>query len=86
MPNRSRVEENWLEMMMFLKGNYKFIPGYEDIPSIDTKDKRKCLPAKFRGTDEDLLKAEMAIDPLSNMMPPNEDNIGVGEQEAVVDE
>lgn len=64
-------------MVMFLTGNYKLIPAYEDIPNIDTKDISKCLPAKFRGTDEDLLKAEMAIDPLSNLTRPNEDNIGV---------
>ena len=78
-PNRSRVEEYWLEMVMFLKANYKHIPAYKDIPNIASKDIRKCLPAKFNGTDKDLLKAEMALDPLSNTTPPNEADIGVGE-------
>ncbi|CAM9383521.1 unnamed protein product, partial [Hapterophycus canaliculatus] len=45
--NRSRVDEYWLEMVMFLKGNYEFIPEYKDILSISAKDIRKCLPAKF---------------------------------------
>jgi len=77
--NRSRVEEYWLEMVMFLKGNYKYIPDYKDIPNIDSKDIRKCLPAKFSGKNDDLLKAEMALDPLSNTTPPQEDDIGVGD-------
>ena len=72
-PNRSRVEEYWLEMVIFLKANFRSIPAYEDIPNIDSRDIRKCLPAKFRGTNEDLLKAEMALD------PPSEADIGVGE-------
>ena len=63
---------------MFLKGNYKYIPDYKDIPNIDSKDIRKCLPAKFSGNNDDLLKAEMALDPLSNTTPPQED-IGVGD-------
>ena len=58
---------------MFLKGNYSFIPEYKDIPIIEGKDMKKCLPAKFRGTNDDLLKAEMALDPLSNTTPPNEE-------------
>ena len=61
---------------MFLKGNYSFIPEYKDIPIIEGKDMKKSasLPAKFRGTnDDDLLKAEMALDPLSNTTPPNEE-------------
>ncbi|CAB1098026.1 unnamed protein product [Ectocarpus sp. CCAP 1310/34] len=45
--NRSRAEEYWLEMVMVLKGNYELIPDYKDIPSIDSKDIRKCLPAKY---------------------------------------
>ncbi|CAN0267184.1 unnamed protein product [Ectocarpus sp. 4 AP-2014] len=77
--NRSRVEEYWLEMVMFLKGNYQFIPEYKDIPNIASKDIRKCLPAKFTGRNDDLLKAEMALDPLSNTTPPYEDDIGVGD-------
>ena len=56
---------------MFLKANYKFIPAYKDIPQIDSRDIRKCLPAKFDGTDEDVHKAEMALDPLSNDAPPS---------------
>ena len=42
---------------MFLKGNYKYIPDYKDIPNIDSKDIRKCLPAKFSVKNDDLLKA-----------------------------
>ena len=64
---------------MFLKGNYKYIPDYKDIPNIDSKDIRKCLPAKFSVKNDDLLKAEMALDPLSNTTPPQEDDIGVGD-------
>ena len=64
---------------MFLKGNYKYIPDYKDIPNIDSKDIRKCLPAKLSGKNDDLLKAEMALDPLSNTTPPQEDDIGVGD-------
>ena len=56
---------------MFLKANYKFIPAYKDIAQIDSRDIRKCLSAKFDGTDEDLLRAEMALDPLSKDAPPS---------------
>ena len=31
--------------------------------------------------DADLLKAKMALNPLSNTTPPNEDDIGVGDDE-----
>lgn len=74
-PNRSRVDEYWVEMVMFLKANYSCIPAYKDIPSIDKKNIRKCLPARFKGTDGDLLKAEMVVDPLSNETPPNEADV-----------
>ena len=37
------------------------------------------LPAKFTGKDDDLLKAEMALNPVSNTAPPSEDDIGVGD-------
>ena len=74
-PNRSRLDEYWLEMVMFLKGNFEFIPTYENIPAVASKDIRKCLPAKFRGTDEDVLAAAMALDPLSNSTRPDEDDI-----------
>ncbi|CAN0295590.1 unnamed protein product, partial [Pylaiella littoralis] len=33
-------EEYWLKMVMFLKGNFQFIPDYKDIPNIDSKDIR----------------------------------------------
>ncbi|CAN0127851.1 unnamed protein product, partial [Hapterophycus canaliculatus] len=45
--NRSRVEESWIEMAIFLKANYSSIPAYKDIPKIDTKDISNCVPAKF---------------------------------------
>ena len=73
-----RVKEYWVEMVMFLKANYKFIPAYKDIPQIDSRDIRKCLPAKFDRTNEDLLRAEMALDPLSNEAPPTAANIDLG--------
>lgn len=79
MANRSRVDEYWMEMVMFLRANERFIPAYKDIPSISSKDINDCLPAKFSGNDDDLLKAEMALDPLSNTTPPAEDDIGVGQ-------
>lgn len=76
-PNRSRVDTYWAEMVMFIKANYSHIPKYADIPSIDPKDIRKCLPAKFDGKDADLLAAEAALDPLSNKDPPTEEGIGL---------
>ena len=33
-PNRSRIETYWVEMVMFLKANYEHIPEYGDIPMI----------------------------------------------------
>ena len=59
---------------MFLNANFSCIPDYDDIPNIASKDIRKCLPAKFSGKNDDLLKAEM-----SNTTPPQEDDIGVGD-------
>ena len=64
---------------MFLNANFSCISDYDDIPNIASKDIRKCLPAKFSGKNDDLLKAEMALDPLSNTTPPQEDDIGVGD-------
>ncbi|CAB1107679.1 unnamed protein product [Ectocarpus sp. CCAP 1310/34] len=75
-PNRSRVDEYWVEMVMFLKANFNSSRRI-NIPQIDPKDIRKCLPAKFEGTDEDHLNAEMALYPLSNDAPPAEAGLGL---------
>ena len=39
-PNRSRVDSYWAEMVMFFKANYEHIPEYGDIPMISTNDIR----------------------------------------------
>ena len=69
-PNRSRIETYWVEMVMFLKANYSSIPAYKDIPQIASEDIRNHLPARFDGQDKDLLDAEASIDPLVNNAPP----------------
>ncbi|CAB1111286.1 unnamed protein product [Ectocarpus sp. CCAP 1310/34] len=74
--NRNRLDEYWVEMVLFLKANFQCIPGYDDIPNMDSKSIRECLPAKFKGTNEYLLDAEMALDPLENKTPPNTSAIG----------
>ncbi|CAN0346715.1 unnamed protein product [Pylaiella littoralis] len=66
-PNRSRIDTYWVEMLMFLKVNYKHIPALKDTPMIADKDIRKCLPAKFTGArDADLNAAEAALDVVNN--------------------
>ncbi|CAN0391877.1 unnamed protein product, partial [Pylaiella littoralis] len=45
--NRSRIDTYWVEMLMFLKVNYKHIPALKDIPKIADKDIRRCLPTRF---------------------------------------
>ena len=68
MPNRSRIDSYWVEMVMFLKANYEHIPEYGDIPIISTNDIRKCIPARFNGRDTDFLAAEAAFDVLENTL------------------
>ena len=66
-PNRSRVDTYWVEMLMFIKVNYKHIPALKDIPKIADKDIRKCLPARFTGGGvADLKAAETAFDVVNN--------------------
>ena len=66
-PNRSRIDTYWVEMLMFIKINYKHIPALKDIPMIADKDIRKCLPARFTGArDADLKAAEAAFDVVNN--------------------
>lgn len=77
-PNCSRVDEFWVEMVMYVKATIRFIPTYEKTHSIDAKDSRKCLPAKFDGNNADLLRAEEALDPLSNDVLRGEADIGLG--------
>lgn len=69
-PSRSRIETYWVEMVMFLKGNFENIPAYGDIPMIASKDIRSCLPARFNGEDEELVAAEAALDELNNTEAP----------------
>jgi len=65
--NRSRIDTYWVEMLMFLKVNYKHIPALKDIPKIADKDIRRCLPARFNGdADADLKAAEAAFDVVNN--------------------
>ena len=67
-PNRSRIDSYWVEMVMFLKANYEHIPAYGDIPMISSSDIRSCIPARFNGRDTDLLAAEAALDVLENTL------------------
>ena len=76
-PNRSRIETYWVEMVMFLKANYSSIPAYKDIPQIASEDIRNHLPARFDGQDKDLLDAEASIDPLVNNAPPTPSGIDI---------
>ena len=66
-PNRSRIDTYWVEMLMFFKVNYKHIPALKEIPKIADKDIRKCLPARFTGSgDADLKAADAAFDVVNN--------------------
>lgn len=75
--DRSRMDTYWAEMVMFIQANFHLIPAYNDIPMVDAKDIRKCLPARFNGKDTDLLEAEAALDPLSNNISPAEEGVGL---------
>ncbi|CAM9278903.1 unnamed protein product, partial [Hapterophycus canaliculatus] len=46
-PNRSRIDTYWVEMVMFLYVNFEHIPALKAIPMIASKDIRSCLPARF---------------------------------------
>ncbi|CAN0129982.1 unnamed protein product, partial [Pylaiella littoralis] len=46
-PNRSRIDTYWAEMVMFLHVNSEHTPALEDIPIIAAKDVGACLPARF---------------------------------------
>ncbi|CAB1109850.1 unnamed protein product [Ectocarpus sp. CCAP 1310/34] len=63
-------------MMLFLKVNMHCIPKYDDIPRIESNSIKECLPARFKGTNQDLLNAEMALDPLENKTPPDMSAVG----------
>ena len=65
-PNRSRIDTYWVEMVMFLYVNFEHIPAFKDIPMIAAKDIRACLPARFTGGDDDLAAAEAAFDVVNN--------------------
>ena len=65
-PNRSRIDTYWVEMVMFLKTNYEYIPEHEDIPMVVAKDIRAYLPEWFTGKDTDLVAAEAAFDVFTN--------------------
>lgn len=44
-PNRSRIDTYWVEMVTFLKANFEHIPAFKDIPTNAAKDIRARLPA-----------------------------------------
>lgn len=71
-PNRSRIDTYWVEMILFLKANFEHIPEYSAIPKIVAADIPKCFPQRFSAKDNELLKAEAAIDPLKNTAIPPE--------------
>ena len=48
-PNRSRIDTYWVEMVIFLYVNFEHIPALKDKPMIAAKDIRACLPARFTG-------------------------------------
>lgn len=60
---------------MFLKANYRSIPGYKDIRKIFSADIRKCLPARLNGKGRALLAAEAEVNPLVNSAPTTEGGI-----------
>ena len=78
-PNRSRIDTYWVEMVMFLKANFDHIPEYGSIPMIAAKDIRASLPARFTGRDADLVGAEAAFDVLHNPAAPTTDDMGLNE-------
>lgn len=69
-PNGNRIDTYWMEMVMFLKANYRSIPTYNAIPEIAPGDIQKSLPAWFNGDDQGLLDAAAAMDLLVNNEPP----------------
>lgn len=76
-PNRSRIDTYWVEMVMFLKANFEQIPALREIPMIAAKNIRACLPARFHGHDSDLMAAEAKFDVLTNTTNPTADDIGL---------
>lgn len=66
MRNRSRMDNYWVEMVMFIHANLEHNPGFKDIPIIAAKDIHKCLPPRFNGGDADLAAAEAAFDVIDN--------------------
>lgn len=76
-PNRSRTDTYWVEMVMFLKENFDHIPAWKDVPTIAADDIRACLPARFGGRDPDLVTAEAAFDVLNNTAYPTVDDTGL---------
>ena len=76
-PNRSRVDTYWVEMVMFLRENLEHIPAWKDVPAISAKGVRACLPERFHGRDPGLVAAEAAFDVLSNTSHPAADGIGL---------
>lgn len=77
MPNRSRMDAYWAEIVLFLKANFEHIPATKEIPVVAAKNIRSCLPARFYGRDPDLLAAEAALDVLQNTAIPTADDFGL---------
>ena len=69
------MDAYWVEMVMFLKANFAYIPKLGNIPSIASKDISACLPARFKGGDPDLVAAEAAFDVLTNLTPLTVDDM-----------
>ncbi|CAN0386807.1 unnamed protein product, partial [Hapterophycus canaliculatus] len=46
-PNRSRIDTFWVEMVMFLYVNFEHIPALKGIPIIASKDIQAYLPSRF---------------------------------------
>ncbi|CAN0031201.1 unnamed protein product [Scytosiphon promiscuus] len=72
---RSRMDTYWVEMVMFLKANFELIPALKDIPAIAASDLCACIPARFKGEDQDLLIAEATLDVLDNVQIPTVDGL-----------
>ena len=76
-PNPSRIDTYWVEMVMVLKANFEHIPDHGAILMIAGKDIRACLPTRFTGKDADLVAAEAAFDVLNNPAASTTQDMGM---------
>ena len=69
-PNRSRIDTYWMEVVMFLKANYRFVPAYKDIPLPDNLGRyAQVSPRAVQRKGRALQATEAAVDPLVNGAP-----------------